>query len=56
MRPVLTYSHDFRSVNGVMVPYLLETTLEGVGSKEKIVFDKVAVNPMLDDSRFKKPL
>src|SRR6266702_4399830 len=30
MRPVEVYYRDYRSVNGLMVPYVLETTVQGV--------------------------
>jgi GTP pyrophosphokinase len=42
-------------VNGVMVPHLMETAIEGVPGSERIVIDRVVVNPELDDDRFTKP-
>jgi outer membrane lipoprotein-sorting protein len=53
--PVATYFLDYRSREGVMVPYTLETTVEGVNGSEKVVFESVVLNPKLDDSRFSKP-
>jgi len=53
--PVATYLRDYRSVNGLMVPYVLETAVEGVKRTEKIKVEKVAVNPVLADSEFSKP-
>jgi outer membrane lipoprotein-sorting protein len=53
--PVATYLRDFRSVDGLKVPYVLETVVQGVPQKEKSEIEKVAVNPKLDDSLFGKP-
>ena len=55
MRTVWVYQRDFRSVNGVMVPFVLETAVDGYRDTHKMVIEKVAVNPKLDDSRFVKP-
>jgi len=56
MRPVEISMRDYRSVQGVMVPYVLETAVEGVKQTHKMTIEKVVVNPNLDDSRFAKPL
>jgi outer membrane lipoprotein-sorting protein len=48
------YYRDYRSVNGLMMPYLLETAVEGVQQTEKIEIEKISVNPKLDDSQFAK--
>jgi len=53
--PVATYLRDYRPVNGLMIPYLNETTVEGVRQTEKILVEKVIVNPKLEDSQFSKP-
>jgi len=53
--PVATYLRDFRPVKGLMVPYVLETTVEGVQRTEKIRIESVVVNPKLEDSHFTKP-
>ena len=60
--PVEVYYHDFRSVNGLMIPYLLETVVQDVAKladprtmAERIIIDKVVVNPKLDESLFMKP-
>jgi hypothetical protein len=54
-RAVETYYRDFRSVNGVMVPYVLETKVERVPDSEKITIEHVDVNPSLNQARFAKP-
>jgi hypothetical protein len=55
MRKVWIYQRDFRSVQGVMVPYLYETASEGTPHTHKMVIESVAVNGPLDDARFAKP-
>jgi outer membrane lipoprotein-sorting protein len=55
MRTVWVTQRDFRSVQGVMVPFDLETVVDGYPDKHKMQLEKVAVNPQLDDSRFMKP-
>jgi hypothetical protein len=55
LRPVLTALRDYRSVGGVMIPHLLETTVEGVPGSERIVVEKVALNPALAADRFARP-
>jgi hypothetical protein len=66
--PVEVYYRDYRIVRGLRIPFVLETSvlpvakaarLPGVMSgpvpSEKIVIDKVEVNPKLDASLFEKP-
>ena len=48
------FMRDYRAVNGLMLPYLLETKVQGVAQTEKIEIEKVTVNPKLEDSRFAK--
>jgi outer membrane lipoprotein-sorting protein len=53
---VATYLRDYRSVQGLMIPYVVETAVEGVKGTHKMTVEKVVVNPKLDDSHFAKPL
>ena len=64
--PVEVYYRDYRTVNGLQIPFVLETRVLPVAKTmlgfrdtavppEKIVLDKVTVNPKLDDARFSKP-
>ncbi|HWJ47467.1 MAG TPA: hypothetical protein VNS62_07430, partial [Candidatus Udaeobacter sp.] len=53
--PVATYLRDYRSVNGLTMPYLEETAVEGVKDREKIVIEEIVSNPKLDASRFAMP-
>jgi hypothetical protein len=55
MRPVSIYLRDYRSVNGLKVPYVIETAVEGNKDTHKIFIDSVAVNQKLDDALFAKP-
>jgi len=55
MRTVWIYQRDFRSVQGVMVPFTLETAVEGYRDTHKMIIEKVGVNPQLDDALFAKP-
>jgi hypothetical protein len=65
-RPVEVYYRDYRPVNGLQIPYVLETRVLPLAQKspgfrntpvppEKIVIEKVAVNPKLEESLFSKP-
>ncbi|HYK90386.1 MAG TPA: outer membrane lipoprotein-sorting protein [Acidobacteriota bacterium] len=64
--PVEVYYRDYRQVNGLQIPFVLETRVLPVAKTmmgfkdppvpvEKIIIDKVVVNPKLDESRFSKP-
>jgi hypothetical protein len=64
--PVEVYYRDYRPVNGLQIPFVLETRVLPVNKTatgfrdtpvppEKIIIDKVTLNPKLDDSAFSKP-
>ena len=55
MRDVWVYQRDFRPVQGVQMPFLLETADYRYPGSHKMVIEKVAVNPKLDDALFTKP-
>jgi outer membrane lipoprotein-sorting protein len=55
MRTVWVYQRDFRAVQGLMVPFVLETAVDGYKDTHKMVIEKVALNPPLDDSKFVPP-
>jgi len=55
MRTVWTYQRDFRPVQGLMVPFTLDTVVDGYHDTHKMVLEKVEVNPKLDDALFTKP-
>ncbi len=64
--PVEVYFRDYRPVDGLQIPFVIETrvlpvarTVTGLRDSpvppEKMIIDKVVVNPKLDESRFSKP-
>jgi outer membrane lipoprotein-sorting protein len=55
MRPVEIYYRDYKSVNGLIVPYVLETIVQGAKQSHKMTIESVVVNPKLEDSLFAKP-
>lgn len=59
LHPVEVYFRDYRTVEGLQIPFLLETKLQNAqpmaGAKqvsEQIILDKVEVNPDLNDALF----
>jgi outer membrane lipoprotein-sorting protein len=55
MHDVWIYQRDFRKVDGLMMPFVLETAVDGYPGTHKMLIEKAAVNPKLDDARFAKP-
>lgn len=55
MRPVEIYYRDYKNVEGLMVPYVLETTVQGIKQSHKMTIESVVVNATLDDSLFTAP-
>jgi hypothetical protein len=53
--PVATYFRDYRDVNGLKMPFLLETAVEGIRDTEKVMIETIVSNPKLDPSRFAMP-
>jgi hypothetical protein len=64
--PVEVYYRDYRAVNGLQIPFVLETRVLPVAKTalgfrdtpvppEKIMIENVTVNPKLDPARFSKP-
>jgi outer membrane lipoprotein-sorting protein len=51
---VATYMRDYRTVDGLVVPFVMETAVDGVRQTEKIQIESVVIGPKLDDSRFAK--
>ena len=51
---VEVYYRDFRPVNGLMMPFVMETKVQGIKQSEKILIEKATVNPAVEDSRFAK--
>jgi hypothetical protein len=55
LHTVWVYQRDFRSVQGLMIPFVLETAVDGYRGTHSMVLDKVEVNPKLSDNLFAKP-
>ena len=67
IHPVEVYYRDYRAVNGLQMPFLLETHVVPLATTgaaaareprypaEKIAIDKIVVNPKLDASHFTRP-
>jgi len=55
MRNVWIYQRDFRSVQGLTVPYVYDTAIDGNPHSHKMLIESVAVNRTLDDARFARP-
>jgi hypothetical protein len=66
MHPVEVYYRDYRNVSGLQIPFTLETRVLSVAKTttglrdtpvppEKMIFDKIVVNPKLEASLFTKP-
>jgi endonuclease YncB( thermonuclease family) len=51
---VEVYYRDFRPVSGLMIPFVMETKVQGIKQTEKILVEKATVNPAVEDSRFAK--
>jgi hypothetical protein len=52
---VTIFQRDFRAVQGVVVPFVLETAVEGYRDTHKMFIEKVAVNPVMNGAMFTKP-
>jgi hypothetical protein len=55
MHDVWVYQRDFRKIDGVMIPHVLETAVDGYRDTHKMMIDKVRINPTLSDALFTKP-
>lgn len=53
--PVWVYLRDYKKVDGLVMPTVYETSVQGVKSTEKINVEKILVNPRLADARFAQP-
>ncbi len=55
MHDVHVAQRDFRSVNGVVIPFVLETSVDGYPDTHKLMIEKALVNPKFDALTFAKP-
>jgi len=49
-----TYS-DFRTVDGLVIPFAIESGVVGGTQKQKITVEKIEINPEINDSEFHMP-
>lgn len=54
--PWESYFRDFREINGLEYPFLVESSAPGTDLVQKIMADKIEVNVTISESRFKKPV
>lgn len=52
---VAIYSRNYRTVDGLKIPFVQETVVEGVKQSRKVVIKTVTVNSPLQDELFAKP-
>ena len=55
MHSVETYYRNYTSVDGLMIPLVLETSVANVQPTRKIVIERVLLNPRVEDNSFAKP-
>ncbi len=48
-------SGDYKEVGGLIFPFALEQGARGSDQKQRIIVEKIELNPTLDDDRFKMP-
>ena len=53
--PWESFFRDFREVDGLKYPFLIESDAPGTEQIQKIAADKIEVNVPIEDSRFGKP-
>jgi len=56
VRTVWVYQRDFRPVQGLKVPFVYETAVDGFPGTHRMFVDTVTVNPPIADTRFVKPV
>src|SRR6266702_68361 len=49
------YFADYRAVEGLQLPFTIETGTADGKTRDKLVIEQVALNPLLDDRTFTKP-
>jgi outer membrane lipoprotein-sorting protein len=54
-RKLETYYRDYRAVRGLLLPYTLETRVEGAPSSHQLLVEQVELNPELPDALFVPP-
>lgn len=52
---VSVFYRNYETIEGVQIPLMIESGSDTAKAKDKMVIDKVLLNPPLDDQRFAKP-
>lgn len=52
---VETFFRDYRDVKGMKFAYEMDSDVPGTPQQQKIIVDKIELNPTLEDARFGKP-
>jgi outer membrane lipoprotein-sorting protein len=52
---ISVFYRNYQSIEGLQIPAIIETGLSTTQSKNKLVIEKIALNPPLEDWRFAKP-
>ena len=52
---VVTTNSDFREVQGLIIPFAIESTISGTPQKQRITVEKIEINPELSESQFHMP-
>lgn len=50
-----TFYRNYREVNDLWYPFLVESVIPSTGESQKIIADKIEVNVAISESRFRKP-
>jgi hypothetical protein len=53
--PWESFFRDYREVNGLKYPFVIESNAPGTEQIQKITADKIEINVPIDESRFGKP-
>jgi outer membrane lipoprotein-sorting protein len=53
--PWESFFHEFREVNGLKYPFLIESNAPGSDQKQRISAENIEINIPIDDARFEKP-
>jgi hypothetical protein len=53
--PWESFFHDFRDVNGVKYPFLIESDAPGTDQTQRITAEKIEANIPIEDAHFEKP-
>jgi outer membrane lipoprotein-sorting protein len=50
-----SFSGDYKEVEGLVIPFSLESGQKGSPQRQRITIEKVEINPTVEDARFKMP-